>query len=332
MTIPARLHFCWIGLRLPWAYAFAVLSAAARGGLDEVVLHHADALAEDAPVRALRAAAGVRLERADPPRLLDGCGRALGLGDALARLYGRLGDAAQRSDVLRAAILHRDGGIYLDLDTLTVAPLRPLCAARQFVGTERIVWPQWARDSRSPALLARHGALDLARKAMRRAPGGWRAFRRVEGCFPRAVNNAAMGAEAGAPLMEACLRAMAAVPDARLAQRTALGPALLQAVVADGPPGGLVVHAPRVFSPLAPEVSEHWFRTGRAAPRLDLALCAQTRAVHWYASVRTRALVAAITPESVAAGQGRQLYSALAAACVPGLAAPPGSCAPTLRA
>ena len=44
MTIPARAHFCWIGTRLPWAYAFAVLSAAERSELPEIVLHHTDVL------------------------------------------------------------------------------------------------------------------------------------------------------------------------------------------------------------------------------------------------------------------------------------------------
>ncbi len=316
--IPPRLHFCWIGPALPWACAFAVLSAAARGGMDEVVLHHTDALDDDAPLRAVRGAAGVRLERVDPVAYLGG---VPGLGEELARLYGGLGAAAMRADVLRAAILFREGGIYLDLDTLTVASLRPLLGARAFVGSEFIVWPQRARESRSPVLLARHVGLDLARKAARRLPGGWRWFRRIEGRYPCAVNNAAMGCEAGSALLADCLRAMVAVPGARLAQRTALGPALLQGVVAGRAQdaGGLVVHPPRVFSPLPPEVSEHWFRL-EGEVRLDEALSADTRVAHWYASVRTRALAALISPGSVLANRDRQLYSALAAACVPGMA------------
>src|SRR5260221_5005876 len=46
MPIPARVHFCWIGPQLSWAYAFAVLSAAAQAGMDEAVLHHTDELEE----------------------------------------------------------------------------------------------------------------------------------------------------------------------------------------------------------------------------------------------------------------------------------------------
>ena len=53
MSIPARVHFCWIGARLPWAYVFAILSAAERSGLPEVLLNHKDALEDCAEKRAL---------------------------------------------------------------------------------------------------------------------------------------------------------------------------------------------------------------------------------------------------------------------------------------
>ncbi len=81
MTIPARAHFCWIGNRLPWAYAFAVLSAAQRSELPEIVLHHTDALDEDAALAALRQAPRVRLARIDPIAYLLQAGQKLGAGD-----------------------------------------------------------------------------------------------------------------------------------------------------------------------------------------------------------------------------------------------------------
>ena len=320
MTIPARLHFCWIGTSLPWAYGFALLSAAQHSGMAEITLHHTDPLDDGTVLRALQATPGLRLSRTDPLACLARAGHALGLGDALARLYAGLDAPVMRADVLRAAILFLHGGIYLDLDTVTLAPLSPLTHARQFVGCERVVWPQAVRRSRSPLVLARPLALDLLRKALRRAPGGWRAFRGVEGLYFRTVNNAAMGAEAGSELPARLLRAMAALPPDRLTQRTALGPALLQDLLARHGTDGLTLHEPRVFSPLPPEISEHWFRRARRV-RLGEALSPDTRVVHWYASVRTRALVAAITPEYVLAHRDRQLYSALVASCVPNLAA-----------
>lgn len=319
MAIPARLHHCWIGPALPWAYALAVLSAARRSGLDEVVLHHTDALAADDALAALRRAPGVRLARIDAAALLAGTGSALGLGDRLALLYRRLGDPVMRSDILRAAILYANGGLYADLDTVTVASLRPLLATGPFVASEFIVWPPAPRGRRSiPALLC---ALprDLVRTACRLLPHGWRAFRSLERFYVRAVNNAVMGAERAAPLLADYLRAMVELPADRLAVRTALGPHLLAAVLRRHP--DVTVQPPHMFSPFPPEISEHWFRAVRR-PRLRRALRPGTRIVHWYASVRTGARLALIDPAYVHAHADRQLYSALVRQSLPDLPAP----------
>src|ERR1700730_6043608 len=48
MLIPPRVHFCWIGPQLSWAYAFALLSAAAQADMDEEVDSHSDELEEGA--------------------------------------------------------------------------------------------------------------------------------------------------------------------------------------------------------------------------------------------------------------------------------------------
>ncbi|NPD65197.1 glycosyl transferase [Lichenicola cladoniae] len=315
MTIPQRLHFCWIGPSLPWAYAFAVLSAAKRGELEEVVLHHTDLLDDSAQVEALRRTHGIRLSRIDPTACLSETARGLGLGDGLIDLYERLDKPVMRSDVLRAAILYMNGGIYADLDTITVASLLPLTEAAAFVGSEFIVWPPSARLSRSPMVLGRHLLLDLIRKVLRQMPGGWRPFRRFERFYVRRLNNAIMGAEAKSPLLAAYLTAMVDLPQDRALQPYALGPHLLNEVVQRSDPGLLVVPEPRVFSPLAPEISAHWFRTGRTVP-LAAILSTETRIVHWYASVRTHARVASITPESVLKNRHRQLYSALVCSCI----------------
>jgi hypothetical protein len=314
LTIPKLAHFCWIGPRLPWAYAFAVLSAAARGGMDEVILHHTDAL-EDGPVLRALQRPGIRLSRTDPDACLGPVQAALGLGEGLTGLYGRLSSPVMRSDVLRAAILYRQGGVYLDLDTLTIAPLSPLLGVPQFVGQEYIVWPHWVRSSRSPLVWARHLTLDVMRKAMRRAPQGWRAFRLVQRHYFRGVNNAVMGGMPEAPLFAAYLRAMVALPAQRLAEPYALGPDLLQALVDGAPVPGLTCHAPEVFYPLPPEISEHWFRPCRdAGAALGAVLGPDTRVAHWYASVRTKSRVAQISPGYVRAHRHGQLYSALVSA------------------
>lgn len=317
MSIPRTLHFCWIGPNLAWAHGFALLSAAARGGMDEIILHHTDELA-DGPVPRALAAAGVRLERVAPAALLAPVQAALGLGGALAGLYARLPSPVQRADLLRAAILYRQGGVYMDVDTVTVAPLTPLLGTTQFIGAERIVWPHWVRQSRSPLVWAKHVGLDVLRKALRRAPGGWRAFRAVEGWYVPAVNNAVMGGVAQAPLFAAALRAMACLPENVVPGPYALGPDLYQALLAAGPMPGLVINEPACFYPLAPEISEHWFRPCRNAPAaLGHIIGAQTRVAHWYGSVRTRPYVARIDPAYVRANRQTQLYSALICEVLP---------------
>jgi len=311
MSIPARVHFCWIGARrLPWAYVFAILSAAERGGLPDVVLHHTDMLEDCAERAALDQAPGVTLRCIDPVLCLTEAGSLLRIGDALTVLYGRIDSPVMRADLLRAAILFLQGGIYLDLDTVTVASLQPLLDATQFVGCEYIVWPHAVRTSRSPVRWGRSLVLDILRKVMRRKTGGWKYFRHVEWLYYRGINNAVMGCAANAPLFARYLRAMAAIPPERLAEAYALGPDLLQDLIADGSDAGLIIHHPHVFYPLPPEISEHWFRPGDAAG-LGAVLSAETRVVHWYASIRTRSRVAAITPAYVREHRQRQLYSAL---------------------
>jgi hypothetical protein len=315
VSIPARVHFCWIGPRLPWAYVFAVLSAAERGGLPDVILHHTDTLEDCAELRALSGAAGVTLDRIDPAAVLTEVGNRLNVGDRLALLYGRIASPVMRTDILRAAILFQQGGIYLDLDTVTVASLVPLLDAAQFVGCEYIVWPHLVRTSRSPLRWARSVALDLLRKAMRRRTDGWKGFRRIERFYYRGLNNAVMGAEPGSPLFARYLRAMLTVTPERLLEPYALGPDLLQDVVGADRPDDLVVHDPLVFYPLPPEISEHWFRAGDSAG-LDAVLSAETRVVHWYASVRTKSRVALIDPAYIGRHRDSQLYSALVWSCI----------------
>jgi mannosyltransferase OCH1-like enzyme len=166
VSIPARVHFCWIGPRLPWPYVFAILSAAERSGLPDVILHHTDALESGAELSALTGSAGITLHHIDPIACLTEVGAELGVGDQLAALFKGLDSPVKRTDILRAAILFQQGGIYLDLDTITVASLVPLLDAAQFVGCEYIVWPGFVRASRSPLLWIRSLALDVLRKAM----------------------------------------------------------------------------------------------------------------------------------------------------------------------
>lgn len=300
---------------MPWFCVFAVLSAAERAGLDEVVLHHTDPLQEGPQLRAVEQAPRVRLRRLDPIAVLDQAAAGLGLGGELVRIHERVSSPAVRSDLMRAAILYLEGGVYLDVDTVTVNPLLPLLNAQQFIGNELVVWPYFVRGWRTPAPLARSLMLVIVRKALRRLPRGYRMFNRIDGFYHRAVNGAVMGAEARSSFMIEYLRAMTLVPADRQARKCELGPNLLQQLVAHRPRVDLTIHEPQVFYPLPPEISEHWFRIRRRVA-LEEVLSPDTRVVHWYASVRTSARLAHIDPAYVLKNRHRQLYSALVCSCI----------------
>ncbi|ABI62133.1 Glycosyltransferase [Granulibacter bethesdensis] len=320
MSTPKSLHFCWIGSRLPWAYGIALLSAAAHGEADEVILHHTDELESSQVLDALRAVSSIRVSRIDPQALLQSVGAELGLDDKLWVIYSRVSSPAILSDILRAAILYRDGGIYLDVDTVTIAPFSSLFQLQQFIGVERIVWPYWVKSSRSPFVWGWALALDVMRKAMRVLPEGWRFYRYVEKAYFRGINGAIMGGAPKAPLFEIYLRHMVAMSADKQVKPNALGPDLLQELIGQGLIPDLVVHDPEYFYPLAPEISEHWFRLCRHAPdAFRKALMPQTIVVHWYASVRTKSYVEKIDPQYIQANQQTQLYSALVAQMLPEL-------------
>ncbi len=320
MTECRLVHFCWIGPRLPWAYGIALLSAAACGGADEVILHHTDELENNPVLEALGAISTIRLIRINPKALLESVGAELGLDDKLWAIYSRISSPAILSDILRAAILYLDGGIYLDVDTVTVKPFSSLFELPQFIGVERIVWPYWVKSSRSPLVWGRTLTLDFLRKVMRLLPEGWRFYRYIEGWYFRGINGAVMGGAPKAPLFEVYLRQMVAMPVDKQIKPNAVGPDLLQELISQGTIQDLVIYDPQYFYPIAPEISEHWFRRCRnAAQALTEALVPQTIVVHWYGSVRTRSYVAKIDPKYIQEHRQSQLYSALVAKVLPEL-------------
>lgn len=305
---PSVAHFLWFGRGFPWVNFLAVASAAMRGEFESVVLHHADDLSDSPAFRSLAGMPNVLTERLVPNECLERCPEH---GGKLVDLFRVLEKPAARANVIRAALLHARGGVYLDMDTVTVRSLRPLRTAGLFCGAEHIAWPSdvvWSgRPDRIAVALARMGT----RLLFRELPGGWRTFRRIEAGYPAAVNNAVLGAEARHPLLTELLDRMVTMPRWRRRVRFALGTHLLQQVVAEYRGSDLVVHPPAVFYPLGPEISQHWFRTTRDVD-LDAVLLPETRVVHWYASVATRDVTPRIDPAYVRQHASTQPFSALA--------------------
>lgn len=316
MSIPAKAHFCWIGTKLPWMYAFAVLSAADNSGLDEIILHHTDTLEEGEVKRTLLSDPRITLRKFDPTEELIGIARDADLPDlSLSDLYGKIASPAAKSDLLRYALLFRYGGIYLDMDTVTVKPLLTLLKNDPFIGSEIIVWPPHVRGSRSHLLKTKHKILSVVRTVCRCVPHGWKAFRKIEFLFPQGFNGAIMGASARHDWIRECMRAMVSLPAEIQVKPYSIGPHLLHETITHSK---VKVYPPKFFYPISTEISQHLFRS-YAAVDAEKILYAETNIVHWYASVRTKSIVGKITPDYIRDQKKTQMYAAIVNQAVPSL-------------
>lgn len=304
--IPALAHFVWIGADFPWLNFAALASAAKHGGFSRVVLHHTHDLSHAPWWRALHTWPSIECRRIDPRKLLE-----RSAGTRLVDRYASLSAPAARTNMLRIGILLEEGGVYLDLDTVTIKDLGALRRESSFFcGSEPIAFPASLERSKNPLRWAtaflRTGVRDLARRSRH----GVEWFRRIQTWYPRAANNAVVGAAPKHPfLLELCER-MLALSDAQSQRRYALGTSLLQHALAETTCENLVVHPPSAFYPLGPELSQHWFRLDSTAD-LQRVLSDDTYVVHWYASVRTKEVAPRINPAWVERHRHEQLLSAL---------------------
>jgi hypothetical protein len=306
--IPPVGHFVWLGPTFPWLNALAVVSAAKAGGFERIVLHVGDELEDTPHVRAVARHGSVEIRRIDLGALARATGERAG---RLQRLYDDMPSAAARSDVLRALILGSEGGVYLDVDTVTVADFAGLRASPVFVGQELICFPEWSARRQSVGTRARAYGLSALRWMLARVPDGYRFFARVQHLYALAVNNAVLGAEPGHAFMRAYIEGMLSMPPELARRRYAIGPHLLARICREQAAPCLALLSPSYFYPLGPVMSELWW-SRCSSPDLDRVLSDQTVTVHWYASVRSRKLVHRVDSAYVQRHRDHQLFSKLA--------------------
>lgn len=314
-SIPPIAHFVWFGKSFPWLNGLAVRSAVDRGGYEQVIVHYADDLRGVQYFRDLSGHPRVRCAPLSFPELLRSvAGVAPGLMKVGEWVANR---PAMKSDLARMALLWLHGGVYLDVDTVSIAPLddlRQSCGF--FCGEERLVWSTAVRSSRNPLVWGAAALRSFSRDLLRRHPDGWRHFRRIEQWFPLAANGAVMGAAPSHPFVAELLARAGALRAEDLARsRDALGPDLLQNALLEAGSADVTVLPPEWFFPLGPEISEHWFRLhwpGRR-PRIEEVLHPDTHIVHWYGSVRARENIRIFDAEHVRLYRDRQLLAELAA-------------------
>jgi hypothetical protein len=306
--IPNRLIFIWFGSRFPFANVVAVRSAMRTCKPDETLLIH-EGLSEDTPgVRDLMEEPGFRLEEAGS-RWFEN----LPPGGELAHaLYEELGAPATRANLLRLAALWKVGGIYLDTDTITIKDMAPLRRSRGFCGVEVLGMPASLFDSRNPARWGAAGLRLATRAALSVAPMGDRAFRRIEGFYPRAVNNAVVGS---CPENRVIARAFSTIIEMDAAtrrRRFRLGTHLMQRVTGNRSSADMEVLPPEYFYPLGPEISLQWFSPG-SAQRIPQMIHENTHVVHWYSSLESRLQSGPLTAEYVEKNQDETAFARLAA-------------------
>ncbi len=314
--IPNEYHFVWFGPTFPFTHALAIRSLAATSNPQAIHLHLSDSLEGQAHFeRLVRDIPALNVRRINFNALLagmDGVDRD-GLRTGYEALLSEKRFAAL-SDVLRFSLLYLEGGVYLDLDTITIKDLRPLLTQPGFCGRELILVP--GRAARRLRVLSRlrTGPLTLARDICARSKNGVRWFKRIAPLFSAEVNCAVLGLSKGHALAyEALLRLPGLCPEVAR-RRPAIGPDLLQDLVVEPALGSQVTtFGPSHFYPLGPSMAAHYFRNHPDVASLERdVVSANTHVVHWYNDHILPGMEAP-SEDSVRRNAGHQLFSRIAA-------------------
>ncbi|HKO89985.1 MAG TPA: glycosyltransferase, partial [Polyangiaceae bacterium] len=234
----------------------------------------------------------------------------------LKQIWHSVESHVTRSNLARAILLYRHGGIYLDTDVLVVRDFDLLRRHHAFLGTERVVWPAWACRGWSAQRLFKSPLLDLLRKLSATQRDGEWLIRKTANWYPTAVNGAVLGARPEHPFLAELLRKTCQVPEAKWPLKHRLGTHVLQDTVAAYQGSDLEILTPDAFYPLGPEVSRQYFRPQRNPVEFARRILRPTTcAIHWYASVTD---LASFSDAQWAELMGRTIYGHL---CAPYLGA-----------
>jgi hypothetical protein len=231
--LPDRFHFIWMGKNFPFAYRLSVETCRQHHPNADIRVHFADPPSNEHWKALGRCAEMVPL---DEEGLLSALPSELaGIADVYRGIAG--GYPAGRSNVLRYLLLHRDGGIYLDCDTLTLRPFAPLRQYQGFIGEETVFKADDDRVAGKAGLeLLPLGALFGLSYGLAYANARWLgnqpALNHLDrfirhGWSARKLNNAVLGSEPGHPFFS---QAIARIPKINPSIRFALGPILMNEI------------------------------------------------------------------------------------------------------
>lgn len=284
---PLKVHLVWAGRRFPYYCRLAVESALVSNPSAEIHLHLIGVDLNDAHLARVVTRPGVWAHQASMPELFRGCpggpGRYL---DLLSRVPG--GSPAAVSNLVRLAVLHREGGVYIDTDVVVVARLDDPAVTGSYVGAEWVWAANRARINSGLGVAGWLGAVPWAASCVAARWDSRLTRGRLRFGDPMAstqwhrlqVNNAVMGAPAGSAFVELALeRALITDPSIRFA----LGPHLLDDV-AQAEPETVTVHPPSRFYAISPGQSYRFFEDEAAR------LPADAQTIHYVASNHRRLL------------------------------------------
>ena len=228
--IPHHFHLIWIGKRFPFVNRLAVESLRQSNPGARITIHYEDP-PDNADWKAL--SGNTELRPLDLPGLLASLPASM--ASVVPVLQGiSSGYPAGRSNILRYLVLYKEGGIYLDFDTLTVKDYRPLLGFPGFIGEETVFRSDDDRVSGKikPEIIPFGILFGLSyylsywncRFLGDSRPGNALNQIFMKGWSARKLNNAVLGCEAENPFFG---RALALVPHTNPKIKYALGPILM---------------------------------------------------------------------------------------------------------
>lgn len=299
--IPKVAHFIWIGESLDWPYLYSLASAYDVGEFNKVILHHTDKL-DDEPVLIFKKCYPyVVFNQLQVDELFL---KVDGKGNALLELYDKLLTCSAKSNLIRFALLYVYGGVYLDLDTITLKPFdSSFYNTKGFFGKELgASWIEYDSYENKRPQKVKIALLEFFRFCCAKIPHGWKLFLRFKMCYFENANNAVLGAVPGAAWLDHLLNISLMMPVSKAVKRHQLGPRLLHresAVFADK---NIKSCGSDLFYAFPPLIAQHWFRR-TDVNQFKLALGSSFIA-HWYSNnlrkrIYKRRLLKTLDPEEI---------------------------------
>jgi hypothetical protein len=279
--IPNRIFFIWFGNRLPFTTGLAILSAKQVQKPAETILYIESEKSElsGEGYDLIKNECGIMLKKIDDSIFAD-----LGDNGVCSRLYKILKKPASKANLLRLALLYKEGGVYLDTDIIAVKPWDDLLKCKGFCGLEPVTFSQKLFASKNPLFYLFAGIRFLWRFLCVYLPCGEQIFRPTERFFSLCANNAILGSEAKNVFFEKVFAAINEMKEKEQLKSYRLGTHVMQKATGNKSSENMEMFPPAYFYPLGPDISVHLFRKG-SAKRLNKILLPQTRIVHWYNSV-----------------------------------------------